>query len=159
MIVKDVAICNPKNKYTIPNNYINYIDTASVTSGILENVQYLTKDYPSRAQRIVEQDDILISSVRPNLKHNYYAKFALNNMVASSGFIQIRNVKQAKIDTTFLYYFLTSPINIRHYCGIAENSQSAFPSFNKSVIENLELPHISLIQQKHISNISELLHS
>lgn len=153
MIVKDIAICNPKNKCTILDDYINYIDTSSVTSGILENIQYLTKDYPSRAQRNIEQNDILISSVRPNLKHNYYVKKVLKNMVASTGFIQIRNKDNSNYDTSFLYYFLTSPDNIKYYCQIAENSQSSFPSFNKEVIEYLKIPNIPLLQQRHISNI------
>ena len=38
MIVKDIAICNPKNNY-IPNSFINYIDTASALDGKIKNIQ------------------------------------------------------------------------------------------------------------------------
>ena len=152
MIVKDIAICNPKNNY-IPNSFINYIDTASVLDGKIKNIQKLLTDFPSRAQRIVHQNDILISSVRPNLKHNCFVEESLENMIASTGFILIRAKNKEKIDNRFLYYFLTSPSIVKHYCSIAENSQSSFPSFNKEVIENLHIPDFSQNIQRSISNI------
>ena len=152
MIVKDIAICNPKNNY-IPNSFINYIDTASALDGKIKNIQKLLTDFPSRAQRVVHQNDILISSVRPNLKHNCFVEETLENMIASTGFILIRAKNEEKIDNRFLYYFLTSPSIVKHYCSIAENSQSSFPSFNKEVIETLHIPDFPLNIQRSISNI------
>ena len=145
MLVKDIANVNPlsKQKY---NNFINYIDTSSVYDGKLLNIQKIHSNYPSRAQRIIGINDILISSVRPNLLHTYFINKNINNGVASSGFIHIR-VKDNLINPRFLYYFLTSHNNISLYSAIAESSQTTIPSFNKDVIENLELPDISVSKQ------------
>lgn len=145
MLVKDIANVNPlsKQKY---NNFINYIDTSSVYDGKLLNIQKIHSNFPSRAQRIIGINDILISSVRPNLLHNYFINKNINNGVASSGFIHIR-VKDNLINPRFLYYFLTSNNNISLYSAIAESSQTTIPSFNKDVIENLELPDISVSKQ------------
>lgn len=44
-------ITNPKSSVSEFRNYINYIDTSSVISGKLLNIQYLEEDYPSRAKR------------------------------------------------------------------------------------------------------------
>lgn len=145
MLVKDIANVNPlsKQKY---NNFINYIDTSSVYDGKLLNIQKIHSNFPSRAQRIIGINDILISSVRPNLLHNYFINKNINNGVASSGFIHIR-VKDNLINPRFLYYFLTSHNNISLYSAIAESSQTTIPSFNKDVIENLELPDISVSKQ------------
>ena len=61
MRIKDLALFNPKG--VKPADFINYIDTSSVEEGRLLDVQSLSKDMPSRAQRVVALNDILISSV------------------------------------------------------------------------------------------------
>ena len=154
--VKDIAYINPKSNIK-RFEYIHYIETSSVYDGSLLSTQFLDHDYPSRAQRELSQGDILISSVRPCLKHNYLVKVNLDNLVGSSGFIQIRR-KSSQYLEQYLYYFLTSEKNIAHYDIVANFSQTAFPTFNKDLIEELVLPNISLEEQHHIVNtISSLL--
>lgn len=148
MFVKDIAIINPKSD--INNfNFINYIDTSSVFDGKLLNIQVLKDNYPSRAQRELQERDILISSVRPNLMHNYFVKSIISGLVASSGFIHLRVIDN-KIIPQYLYYFLTTENNIESYISIASSSQTTFPAFSKEVIENLEIPNISIEKQQHI---------
>ena len=147
MRIKDLALFNPKG--VKPADFINYIDTSSVEEGRLLDVQSLSKDMPSRAQRVVALNDILISSVRPNLKHNYFVDRVIEHCIASTGFIQIRVVSN-NVLPRFLYYYLTEDGKVCHYQTIAETSQSTFPSFNKDVIENLDFPDISLRDQQHI---------
>ena len=156
MKIKEIAEFNPSPLMPIPGRAeIDYIDTASVTEGVLHNIQNLNEKFPSRAQREVVANDILISSVRPNLKHNYLVKTANNGMIASSGFIHIRINSKAKISPNFLYYYLTSPAKIDYYTKIAECSQSAYPSFNKDVIEEIEFPNIDLPTQLRIAGIMQ----
>ncbi len=131
---------------------ICYIDTSSVYDGTLTNVQNLTGDFPSRAQRKIKRGDILISSVRPNLKHNYYVSDTINNAIASTGFIHIRVKNSYVICPQFLYYWLTAPDKVDYYCSIADCSQSAYPSFTKEVIETLDFPLISITTQHSITN-------
>ena len=154
--VKDIAYINPKSNVK-RFEYINYIDTSSVYDGSLLSTQFLDHGYPSRAQRELNRGDILISSVRPCLKHNYLVKTNLDNLVGSSGFIQIR-CKSSRYLNKYLYYFLTSDKNVAHYDIVANFSQTAFPTFNKDLIEELVLPNVSLEEQHHIVNtISSLL--
>ena len=59
MFVKDISIINPScSSREIFSDFINYVDTSSVTEGVLSGIQYLTSEYPSRAQREVLQNDI-----------------------------------------------------------------------------------------------------
>jgi type I restriction enzyme S subunit len=45
-----------------------YLDTGSITENRIEKLQrFNIKEAPSRAKRIVENDDIIYSSVRPKL--------------------------------------------------------------------------------------------
>ena len=152
MKLKELVDINPAGNGKLPN-LIAYIDTSSVTDGELTNIQYLQDTFPSRAQRKISNGDILISSVRPNLKHNYYVQNATENMIASTGFIQIRVKNNEQVDSRFLYYWLTSPSKISHYCRIADCSQSSYPSFSKEVIEELDFPSIPLVAQHSITNI------
>ena len=150
MIIKDFVLFNPKGKK--PTDYVNYIDTSSVEDGKLIDIQRLSDNIPSRAQRVIEEGDILISSVRPILKHNYYVSQPIENGIASTGFIQIR-ADGSKAIPQYLYYFLTEENKVKMYQTIAETSQSTFPSFNKDVIENMAFPDISLAEQQHIVDI------
>ena len=150
MIIKDFVSFNPKGRK--PTDYVNYIDTSSVEDGKLIDIQCLSENIPSRAQRVIEKGDILISSVRPILKHNYYVSQHIENGIASTGFIQIR-ADRSKVIPQYLYYFLTEENKVKMYQTIAETSQSTFPSFNKDVIENMTFPDVSLAEQQHIVDI------
>ena len=147
MIIKDIAVFNPKGIKS--RNSINYIDTSSVEDGRLLDIQHLTDNFPSRAQRVIMKNDILISSVRPILRHNYFVSKDIEDGVASTGFIQLR-VTSDNVSPQFLYYFLTTDSKVKEYQAIAETSQSTFPSFNKEVIEIMDFPDIPLKQQLYI---------
>lgn len=148
MLLKEISIINPKPDHK-KFNFINYIDTSSVNDGTLFNVLHLVKNYPSRAKRELRNNDILISSVRPNFKHNYYVRNNLPNLVASTGFHHIR-ITNTNFSSKYLFYFLTSSKQISYYTSIANFSQTTFPTFNKDVLENIEIPDISYEEQQHI---------
>jgi type I restriction enzyme S subunit len=157
MLVKEFTTCNPVSTISARKlKYINYIDTASVVDGKLLGIKTLDSNYPSRAQRRIQESDILISSVRPILRHNYYVNKKIDNGIASTGFIQLRITTPNIANARFVYYWLTTNEKIVLYNSIAEQSQSTFPAFNKEVIGNLEFPDISLAQQQHIVDLKPL---
>lgn len=136
--IKDVAKINES---TIQRDYpctnIEYIDIASVEKGMLKSVQELPLlDAPSRAKRIVRDNDTLISTVRPNLEHYTYVKKAKLNTVASTGFAV---VTANDVHPRFLYYYLTTKSFTAYLSQIADSHTSAYPAFNPEVIENAEL--------------------
>ncbi len=140
MKVRDCFDLNPSgntNKFT---DYINYIDTSSVNAGTLDGVEYLESDFPSRAQRLIKQGDILYSSVRPNLRHYYLYKDTFEHAVASTGFVLMRN--QSDYNTEFAFYYLTTNEIVNHLSNIAELSQSTFPSFSPDDLGAIVFPEI-----------------
>jgi type I restriction enzyme S subunit len=153
MLIKEFATCNPKNK-PINREFINYIDTSSVFDGKLLGVQPLYADFPSRAQRPIEIEDILISSVRPALRHNFFVKEPIESGVASSGYVQVRVLDRKIAVPRYLFYYLTTSTQVANYAAIAEQSQSTFPAFNKEVIENMDFPLIPLVTQQHIVDLT-----
>lgn len=138
-ILKDVAVVNEKTidkKY--PHSEIEYIDIASVDKGrVLEIKKLFRSEAPSRAQRIVRDNDILLSTVRPNLKHFAFMKTANSNMIASTGFAVISS---KTVDARFLYYYLTTNKYTDYLSAIADAHTSTYPAFNPDILENSEIP-------------------
>ncbi len=72
---------------------IRYIDISSVDNGtntVTGVTEYIFKDAPSRAQQCVRKGDILVSTVRPNLKNIAVNHLDGADLVASSGFCVLR---------------------------------------------------------------------
>jgi restriction endonuclease S subunit len=129
------------NELSVQNGYVHhsieYIDIASVDRGVLNDIQiHSLEDAPSRARRIVRDNDILISSVRPNLEHYLFIKKSKPNLIASTGFVV---VSAKKVNPRFLYFYLISKPFIEYLSRIADSHTSAYPSFNPDVIEKAEL--------------------
>lgn len=99
--LEKVGEINPNNKESIPNQFI-YIDLESVVAGkLLSENHILKKDAPSRAQRLVYNNDVLYQTVRPYQKNNYIHK-KVGSYVASTGYALIRC--KAGYNPDYVYY-------------------------------------------------------
>lgn len=149
------------NKKSIDSNYpfeeIEYLDTGSITRGKIESFQkYKLSEAPSRAKRLVVQDDIIYSTVRPIQRHYGFIDNPLSNLVVSTGFATITCEKD-KLNPKFLYYLLSNDDTVEYLDVIAEASTSAYPSLRPSDIENLEITIPELPEQKAIASILSCL--
>ncbi len=123
---------------------VNYLDTSSLTRNRIDGVQLidLSKDIlPSRAQRVVNKDDILYSTVRPNQEHHGIIKEPIENLIASTGFAQLSS-KDSLISNDFIYTFLKSEWVTERLQQIADSSVSAYPSISPADIlsQHIALP-------------------
>ena len=136
-----------------PYSKILYLDTGSITRNNIDQYQEFELDKaPSRAKRLVKQDDIIYSSVRPNQLHYGYITNPANNLVVSTGFVTI-TCNKAYIEPKFLYYYLTQE-NITEYLhSVAEASTSAYPSLKARDIESLYIELPPLPEQIRIASI------
>ena len=152
--IKEVAGFNELNINDYKYQEIEYIDIGSVKEGrITEKKIMKFDDAPSRAKRILRNNDIIISTVRPNLKHYAYIKDVKENTICSTGFVVIT---PKKIDPRFLYYYLTQNSFTEFLTQIAVAHTSAYPAFNPDIIENSEILLPEIDEQK---NIGEILYS
>ena len=130
---------------------INYYDTSAVYRGKFEKpTKYTLEEAPSRAKRLAIKGDILISTVRPNQEHFGYVQSIEDGDVFSTGFVVITS---KKIESKYLYYFLTSQrvTNILHQ--IAESHTSTYPSFKPEDILKLNIPYPPIDEQQRIAKI------
>ena len=75
---------------------IKYIDISSIDNvnhRIIGYNEFVLSDAPSRAQQHIRFNDILVSTVRPNLKNVARVELKDSNLVASSGFCVLRPKK------------------------------------------------------------------
>ncbi len=105
---------------------------------------------PTRARRVVKDNDILISTVRPNLEHYTFINSAKSNTIASTGFAVISSLR---INPKFLYYYLTTSKYTEYLTAIADSHTSAYPSFNPDIIEKSFVPFPSMDEQNSIAKV------
>lgn len=147
-----VAKINEENiNKNFPHKVIEYIDINSVENGMILDKKYIPlSSAPSRAKRIVRDEDILLSTVRPSLRHFAFIKKANPNTVASTGFAVIRAIKS---EPRFLYYYLTTDFITEHLTNIAEEHASTYPAFTPDVLEKLKMPYPLPEEQTRIATV------
>ena len=152
----DIAKVNEKSltKKSQPD-FIRYIDISSVSTGAFDTPKLLKKDEtPSRAKRILRSNDVIISTVRPNLKQFSFIEEAQENLIASTGFcvISSNNSKLA----WYLYSLITSDLFTEYLVKIADGG--AYPAFNPKEIEDAIIPLPDKDNLEFISDTSRFFH-
>ncbi|MBV9240976.1 MAG: restriction endonuclease subunit S, partial [Acidobacteria bacterium] len=114
------------NTLSVDRNFehdeIKYLDTGSITESVVAGYELLSlSEAPSRARRLVKQNSIIYSLVRPIQRHFGILKNPKPNTVVSTGFAVI---DATKIDPHFLYLFLTQDEMTEYLDSVAEGSTS-----------------------------------
>ena len=147
----EVAEINPEsisNKNYYDN--ISYIDISSVKEGILYGVcNYSMNNAPDRAKRILRNNDIIISTVRPNLKAYYFVKNDMPNLICSTGFAVLR-AKNTTV-SRFLYYVISNDSFINYLSLVAKGS--AYPAVDKKDFINAKINIPDLATQEKVADI------
>lgn len=152
------------NRETIRSNnhldYINYLDTGNITRNKIDEIKKLVNGVdkiPSRAQRKVQKNTIIYSTVRPEQEHFGIIENPIDNLIISTGFTTL-DVIDETIDSKYLYYSLTNKIITEYLNIIAANNVTSYPSLNPSDIGNLvfEIPIRKTDQQKIAKVLSDL---
>lgn len=128
--VGEIVKCNsstltPKDKFET----IEYLDTSSITNNEIEEIQTLhleNDEIPSRAKRKVKHNDIIFSTVRPNLKHFGILKNPKHNMIVSTGFA-VLTPTYPNVCGELVYLLITNEENLLSLQAIAEMSVSTYP--------------------------------
>lgn len=143
------------NNTNLGKNYhhtkIKYIDISSVGTGeILFNEEIEFSTAPSRAKRLVENGDTIISSVRPGNRNFAFIKNVADNVVVSTGFTTL-HAKSEKINPRFLYY-LISDNRFTDYLVSVEKGAN-YPAISPKDIEDAVVNFPPLETQRKIASI------
>ncbi len=134
---------------TDPDYELNYIDIGNVNSQgeILTVAEYKFSDAPSRARRIVQKGDVIVSTVRTYLKAITSIDTDCSDLIVSTGFAVIRP-KEKLLNQRYCKYAI---LDERFIDEIQKRSVGvSYPAINASDIGDIKLPIPSLTQQNKI---------
>jgi len=149
--MSEIANVNPESKdpSSLYSDWFTYIDISSVEngSGIIDYSNKVnTVDAPSRARRVVQKNDILLSTVRPNLKAFGFVDREHERFIASTGFALLRT--NQKCLPKYLYYLVFQDFMLSQMVGSME--KGAYPSINQNDVNNLKVALAPLETQQQI---------
>ena len=148
MAAIDAEVLSPT---TSPSVRFKYIDISAVSENrlTLPDTEINFADAPSRARRVLRSGDVLMSTVRPNLKAFAYCKLDDASYVASTGFAVLRAYEQS-VPYFLLCAILSDEVG-KQIDSLAVGSN--YPAINSSDVRRLLIPNYSLVAQYKIASI------
>lgn len=152
--LQDIATINPKSD-PLQNTFI-YIDLEAVEKGELRKIQEIMREEaPSRAQRVIDNNDILFQCVRPYQKNNYIHRIlntSNQQWVASTGYAQIRTTELSN----YIYHLLNTDEFNRKV--MVRCTGSSYPAINSEDLATIHLYYTpDKKEQLKISRLLDLL--
>jgi type I restriction enzyme S subunit len=155
MRLKNVATTNDEalTEKADDDYLIKYIDIGNVNSfgDIAELQEFIFKEAPSRARRIVKRGDVIISTVRTYLKAITLIESDETNLIASTGFAVLRpkeNVIPEYLNLALrAEYFISSVI--KNSYGVS------YPAINSTTLSAMKIliPDSKELQQEILNRI------
>ena len=129
---------------------IQYVEISAVGSGSLDVIKLISlENAPSRAKRLVNHGDTILSTVRPNRRSFLFVKNPPKNLVASTGFAVLRPTDA--IDPRYLYCLIRHQEFTDYLTNNAKGA--AYPAIDKDIISRAEISLPSLPIQCKIAAI------
>ena len=130
-----------------------YIDLTSVSRenhAITETTTINVDNAPSRAQKLIEADDVIFATTRPTLQRFAIIDDKFADEVASTGYCVLRADRVNAMPKWVYYCISTTAFN-----KYAEKNQegSAYPAISDSKVKGFEIPLPSLEKQASIVEI------
>ena len=151
--LREICEINPETaipQELYPASHFNYIDISCVeneSGNFLGPNRTTSNDAPSRARRSVRAGDVLLSTVRPNLKAFTLLSEVPERAIASTGFAVLR----AHVDRVlpgYLINILRDERSVNQMIGMA--GKGAYPSINQRDVEAIQIPLPPLEIQREI---------
>ncbi|MCH2449215.1 MAG: restriction endonuclease subunit S [Gracilimonas sp.] len=142
---------NPKKTKKI-YDYISISDVDNELKRIVGHTAIDKTDAPSRARQLLKPNDVLVSTVRPNLNAVALYKSGLSNPIASTGFCVIRPDIEI-INPHYLFQISKSRYFVSELSLIANGA--SYPAVTDQDILNLEIPLPPLNEQNRFEEIIE----
>ena len=151
--IGEVCQINPRSqdpRTAYAGSYFNYIDISCVeneTGKFLGANRVETDDAPSRARRSVQPDDVLVSTVRPNLRAFTILTELPGRAIVSTGFAVLR-AKSDRLLPHFLINMIRDNVAVEQMVNMM--GRGSYPSVNQTDIASIKIPLPPLEVQKEI---------
>lgn len=146
--VLPAAIWNPSSDQ---RDLIRYVDVSAVsreTLAIDPPIAIAAKDAPSRARKIVQQDDTIFATIRPALKRVAKVPAELDDEIVSTAFCVLRPDK-AQVDADYLFFLASSDAFV---ASVAEHETGAsYPAVRDRDVLDQDVVLPALEEQQKIA--------
>ncbi len=151
--VEKVSTWNPANAST--QDLFQYIDLSSVDKDKKEVDRncvssILPQEAPSRARQLVQSQDVLVATVRPNLNGVALVADEYDGATASTGYCVLRS-NPKKLDSKYLYYWVQTGDFVKEM--MAQATGANYPAVSDKIIKESKIPLPPLAEQKRIAAI------
>lgn len=141
--------------HKLDKNELIFLNTSDVLEGkILKNHFSPISELKGQAKKTIQNGDILYSEIRPKNRRYTVVKNLINpeDYIVSTKLMVLRN-RSTKLDTDYLYYFLTSEDAINYLQRKAENRIGSFPQITFDVLKNVQIRLPDINEQKRIASV------
>jgi type I restriction enzyme S subunit len=117
-----------------------YIDLTSVSrdgNAIIETIEITAQNAPSRAQKLVEKNDVIFATTRPTQQRLSLISDEYSGEIASTGYCVLR-AKNNVVLPKWIYFHLSSTDFFSYVEG--NQSGSAYPAISDSKVKEFKLP-------------------
>ena len=136
-----------------PAGEFYYIDISGIDrtcKAIAEHRTLSGADAPSRARKAIRKDDVLVSTVRPNLNAVAMVPADLDGHIASTGFCVLRP-NRAVIEPRYLFYRTLTPEFVTALTARVRGI--SYPAVSDKDVKQVEVPLPPLAEQRRIVEI------
>ncbi|MFM5471282.1 restriction endonuclease subunit S [Aeromonas veronii] len=132
-----------------------YVDIGSIDrelKKIATPQTLLGHEAPSRARKVINKGDVLVSLTRPNLNAVALVPDQLNGQIASTGF---EVIKPIGVDSRYIFNITRSHHFIDSISGAVQGA--LYPAAKSSDVQNYKIPLSSAAEQKEIADRLDIL--
>jgi type I restriction enzyme, S subunit len=130
-----------------------YVDLSAIdqdTKAIVDPRELLCSEAPSRARQVVQYDDILVSTVRPNLNGVARLPKELDGATASTGFCVLR-ARQACLNPGYLFHWVKTPAFVADM--VRKATGASYPAVSDRIVRDSFIPLPPLPVQRRIAEV------
>lgn len=150
--------CATRDPKKHPDEEFTYIDIAAIDNEhgqVSETKTMLGMDAPSRARQVVQADDVIVSTVRPNLRGSAWIPQHLDGQVCSTGFCVLR--PSNKTTTGFIYAVIRSDWFVSELMKHVRGAQ--YPAVSDKDVFGVQIPLPPLSAQQEFASRLDVIRS
>lgn len=141
-----------RNPTVAPDEPFTYVDVAAVDNerkAVVGARVLVGAEAPSRARKLIRKDDVLVSTVRPNLNAVAVVPAELDGQVASTGFCVLR--AKRSVLPEFLFYYTQSKRFVDGLCKLVAGAM--YPAVTDSQVLDQSFVLPCLKEQRRIVDL------
>lgn len=148
-VTERVSTWNPNREPDAEFTYVDLSAVDNVQKVITAPVAVTGGEAPSRARQLIKTDDILVSTVRPNLNAVALVGPDLDGATASTGFTVLRPAD--RVDANYLFHWVRTPQFVSDM--VRKATGASYPAVSDRIVKDSLIPLPPLDEQRRIAAI------